>query len=1038
MTRVIAGDRIAYRRAAVRRLTGHGANVAVLTRRGGAGAGADQRLARSKRVARAAHGHAFAVGDHDIHQIQLTGVGDRVGPRDRVAHVHNRSGRRIGVFTVGGFLDARARGQNNHAGVDGQVGLTRRQRDRRADARGRVDVAVGRIVAHVGLGERQTGNRYHLNEIVQTWIKIREQIVAVVVSDHGRDDRIGRAVTIIIGPQVDRYARLARFAGVLHTVTILVHKDGVANRGGRDRRTQVVRRIAAANRIANRVAGFVHRLTGCAANVGVLTDRRDALACAGEACARCQRIGRTGYRDPLIVGHNYVVDRYVTGVGDHVGPGHRIVFGDLGASRRVGVLAVGGFFNRKPGAGAKVVARIIACDRIAHWRAPVRRLTRHATDVAVLTSGRRARTGADQRLTRCKRVTRAANRHTLIVGHNDVHQIQFAGVGDRVRPGDRITHSNNRSTRRVGIFTVGGFLDADAGAQDDDTGINGQIRLTRRECDRWADAGRRIDVAIGGVVANVWLRERLPRCGHDLDKVIKSRIKIREQIVAVVVGDRGCNDRIRCAVAVIIGPEIDGDAWLAGLTGVLSAVAIFVHEHRVADRRGGYRRAQIVRRIAVADRIANRVAGLVHRLTGGAADVGVLTHRGDALARTGQAFARRQRVAWAIHSDALIVRHNNVGDAHVTGVGHHVSPGHRIVFSDLGAGRRVGILAVGGFLNRKATAGTEVVTGVRVANLLFLEESASGSNVGVLTRLCRALAGAGDRLARIKKLDRRTRDRHALIIADRDRVQTNIACVGGNVSPGDRLARWDRRARRNVCVAAVGGLLKRNLEEDAKVMTRVAVADHLAIALRAHRTDVRVLAGFRGAVCRTGERLARCERRCRTGHRYALIVDHDDVCQRHAAGVGHDVVPGNRQTDNDFRSGGIIRIHVLGQRFDVDHRAGASVMTRVARADWLTISHARAGRTNVHVRAGLCDTRAATGQRRAWREIQGRTRHDHALIVGHRDRRQHNVALVGHRVLPGNWLADTNRRARRHISVFAVGGLLKRDQGFGTKMMARI
>ncbi len=288
MTRVIAGDRIAYRRAAVRRLTGHGANVAVLTRRGGAGAGADQRLARSKRVARAAHSHAFAVGDYNVHQVQFAGVGHRVGPRDRVAHVHNRSGRCIGVFTVGGLLDARARGQNNHTGIDGQVRLARRQRDRRADACGRIGVAVRGVVTHIGLRKRLSRHRNKLNEIAQSRIEVAEQIVAVRVGDRRGNNCVRRAVAIIVCPQIYRDTRQARLAGVLHAVTVLIDKHGVANRGRCQRNAEVVRRIGVTDRITDRITGLVHRLTGGAADVGVLTDRRDALTRAGEACARCQ------------------------------------------------------------------------------------------------------------------------------------------------------------------------------------------------------------------------------------------------------------------------------------------------------------------------------------------------------------------------------------------------------------------------------------------------------------------------------------------------------------------------------------------------------------------------------------------------------------------------------------------------------------------------------------------------------------------------------------------------------------------------------
>ncbi len=403
-----------------------------------------------------------------------------------------------------------------------------------------------------------------------------------------------------------------------------------------------MRRIAVAHRAANRIAVFIHWLTRGRAHVDILTDGGNALTGTGKARTRCQRVGRAAYGHALIVTDYDVVDAHVAVVGDHIGPHDRLIFGDLRSSRSIGIFTVGELLDIKARARAEVMARIGVNARIAKRRTVVHRLCAHRTDVGVLARCGGAAAGAGHRLADSKRCHRAGHNHALIVGDHHVDQIKLAGVVDHVGPVHRIADRNHRTGWRIGIAAVGELLDRDVSLELQDTRVDGQVRLARRQRNGAGDAGDRIDVRIKRIVTHVGLGVRFARHWDHLHEIDQTRIKITEQVVAVSVGDRGSDDAIRRTVAIVVHPQIHHTIRHTEFAWVLRAITVFVNKDGVAEHGGGNRYTNVVRWVGIANRIANRITVFIHRLTGGAADVGVLTDRRDALTRAGEACARCQ------------------------------------------------------------------------------------------------------------------------------------------------------------------------------------------------------------------------------------------------------------------------------------------------------------------------------------------------------------------------------------------------------------
>ena len=193
-------------------------------------------------------------------------------------------------------------------------------------------------------------------------------------------------------------------------------------------------------------------------------------------------------------------------------------------------------------------------------------------------------------------------------------------------------------------------------------------------------------------------------------------------------------------------------------------------------------------------------------------------------------------------------------------------------------------------------------------------------------------------------------------VRDRD-----VAGVGDHVGPGDRVADRDQRPGRVVGVGAVGGLLDVDLGADAEVVGGVGGAQPEALRVVAGGgAGVLVLArgrrpgrlegpGLRGVKEAVGVVVAADEGRADAG----LVVVDRDVCDRHVAGVGDHVGPGDRVADRDLGPGADVGVDPVGGLLDVELGAGAEVVGGVGVGD-LDPRRAGPGRgAEVLVLAGL-------------------------------------------------------------------------------------
>ena len=285
----------------------------------------------------------------------------------------------------------------------------------------------------------------------------------------------------------------------------------------------------------------------------------------------------------------------------------------------------------------------------------------------------------------------------------------------------------------------------------------------------------------------------------------------------------------------------------------------------------------------------------------------------------------------------------------------------------------------------------------------------------------------GPGLRRVEQRRRRRRRRlegrvdAGLVVGHLDVRDRHVAGVGDHVGPGDRVADRDQRPGRVVGVGAVGRLLDLDRRADAEVVRGIGGAEPeplrvgagggagvlvLARGRRPGRLEGPGLAGVEEAV---GVVVAADEGRADPG----LVVVDGDVCDRHVAGVGDHVGPGDRVADGDLGPGPDVGVDPVGRLLDVELGAGAEVVGGVGVGD-LDPRGAGAGRgAEVLVLAGLrLSARAAEDRLAGDDEQEPRTGQRHALIVGRRPAQRH-VAGVGDLVGPDDLVADGDLGPRR-------------------------
>ena len=218
------GDRAERRRA------GHDRRVGVLTRGCRAGQHTGHAGVRCQLRLRTDHTAFDVVAQGHVGQGYVAGIADFIGPGYDRAHRNDRSGRQVGVHTVGIFNHLNRRHRRPDAQIPVRVILaTGQQRVDRAPGHW-VGVAVGRVVAAlVAQGDDVASGQGAGDEAnaIEAWHQVGKAVIAGSIGRRHADDR---AVAI---EQFHRHAHHAAFAAILDTIIVGVIPDPVTDAGER-------------------------------------------------------------------------------------------------------------------------------------------------------------------------------------------------------------------------------------------------------------------------------------------------------------------------------------------------------------------------------------------------------------------------------------------------------------------------------------------------------------------------------------------------------------------------------------------------------------------------------------------------------------------------------------------------------------------------------------------------------------------------------------------------------------------------------------
>ena len=248
------------------------------------------------------------------------------------------------------------------------------------------------------------------------------------------------------------------------------------------------------------------------------------------------------------------------------------------------------------------------------------------------------------------------------------------------------------------------------------------------------------------------------------------------------------------------------------------------------------------------------------------AHVGIGTCDGRSRDLTGHHQRRIEGRHGAIHSTQLIVRHCNLAQGDVTGVGHDVGPGHDLPGIDGGPRFLISIPSVGVLLDFNGRGDAKVVAVIAGRHLRANWRVAGHlCRVGILAKRGYACLLAGHRL--VGRQHRSwTLDGAQVVIYHQQPGQRDIARVGNRVGPGYRAAFPDIGSGRLIGVLTVGALCQGHRRRYAKVMARIRLdqCPQLARRIGRNRALVRVLPAHGHIRCRAGHALAGVQRVLRT------------------------------------------------------------------------------------------------------------------------------------------------------------------------------
>ena len=287
------------------------------------------------------------------------------------------------------------------------------------------------------------------------------------------------------------------------------------------------------------------------ADVGVLARDRRPGRRVGPRLARLEHTvavvtGLVHRHDTLIVGHRDAGEVDVPGVGDHVGPGHRVAHGDRGPGRRVGIHAVGRLLDadrRRSHDVERDAQRNEAVDR-----------RRGADEGRVERRQGRGRLGeveeavhfGDDEVEVLRDVGAQGRgvQHTAIVGELDrvlLLVLELSALDDVIvvrRQRDRVVPGGDRSRERAGlphpgkIAELAGDAVGDAEVDDDVAGLRTVQRPQVVRCVRIGDLGVTEQGGDGGIVAVLTLVPGIPE--RDAGRLVGPGFAGIEHTVAVV------------------------------------------------------------------------------------------------------------------------------------------------------------------------------------------------------------------------------------------------------------------------------------------------------------------------------------------------------------------------------------------------------------------------------------------------------------------------------------------------------------------------
>ena len=556
--------------------------------------------------------HLVAAGDEVVEQIIAAGI-CRCRGNDLVAGIeqvdfhprHAQFARLLHAVVIIVFPHAIADAAGNRRAFDQaripiELDITRFQRDPGGgEAGSRIDIRIGGVAAHVGLGEIVAGG-WHEPQKVVTGHQVAEQVMASGIRG-GAGHHGARGVV-----QIDFHATHTRFACILRAVAVGVKPHAVANAGGF---------IQAGIEVLVVLAGGNGHQGALTRGVDVAVERIVATRILDRAQIAWRRDDGDGIGagiDAEIVIAGGIRDGRADHAAGCIFQLHRDAadarFARILHAVQVGVMPDAVAQRGRQGHDARIQAMVAVAGSEQHLR-------RLAVDgagvgiallIAALVLARQGITGRQAGLVELDAVGARLQIREQIIAIRIRDKRAADGVARRIEQSHfdagharftRILHAVFVGIEPHAVAQLGGAVQAR---------VQARIGLARRQGDGRHVTGR-IDIAILGRVATLVGRcRRVAIRRHDGDG-IRAGIDI-EVVTTIRIGGGRCHHR---AGAVF---QLHHDIGDASLARILHAVGILVFPDEVAQVGHRYVEGQVMRHQAQVLRVATGSAAVIAHL----------------------------------------------------------------------------------------------------------------------------------------------------------------------------------------------------------------------------------------------------------------------------------------------------------------------------------------------------------------------------------------------------------------------------------------